>query len=792
MAFQSSFSNPYSAYPNTGVVINVQQLPPAVGSPFTQSGRGFSSPQVTVNGQPVMVMGQQTGRASSGFSNMGYSQPQFNAPLANQQLLSQQTRGLQMQNQAQGRQIQELFQWAMKEFQEAQLARMAYMNMAGQLMNTFAMGQSAMQGQAFQMNGMMPLVHQAQQPLAGMSQLNPMVLNGGMPYGGGQFAYPNIGLAQSFAMVQSPFQQQVPGGFQQPGYMGMNNPMGSMAFNQLPPAFMPPMMQQQFGQPQLMGQQFELPPMPPPVFPPMPLMLPAGAMGALGAASVLQNSQQQKVVGDYGSVPPWQQPPMAMPSKQQGDSQAEVSPFPNALPADQLPELPVNPDNNNGSVQPTAEEASVVGQPSTIEQPQPQPQPQPAPQQQQPVTSPDTTAATQGQPGQAQQPQPQPEQSLQPQAVQLTQQQPAAAPANQPQTLEEFPLYKQLAEKPTGELLNLLRDILSIPNELGQVNQLSDPSMYSLQTIEFLLFILRNRPDAATPETYGLLKQLKDMGLVMATINDTNIEDWKKKDSEVILMEALWAAAKLDSFQPPTIPLDKLPGYSSMIKPILTGQEKVPPLILMAAVQAVSPDMFARYNEVPKNTLTDLQDRLTQMVNKSGKGKWWTLGITKYPELTEEEKAIYLQTRDLVSLVLNGASLNSLPGMAPSSPQEIQQVPNTQQLPPPNVNVMMPMAPPVGTMPSNPPTAGPALPQDFPQMSVDELNQLVASLPPDQQQAIMEMQQQLSSMSDEELQQLAAQMGQPQPMVMPPGAAPQNEAAMRQLTPQPKQVNLAA
>lgn len=728
MAFQP-YQLPYTPYqpvmptgftqtPSAGVVINVQQGPGLGGTAWgsTMGSTVSSLPMVTINGRPVS---HQLPSRNTAFPS-GRLTPSAPLPLAN-------TMGLQGAGQL-NQHVNQLFQWAVKEFQEAQLARMMYMSVLG--------GQTLNQGMA----NTRVLPQQQAAPLIRVVRLTqqPLVMHAS-----------NVGMP------------------------AFNNGLTSL-FQPIPPA--PPIMMplpMRMPAMTMMGQNLLLPPTPVmPQMPPSLGMMPAPNPGPVSPMGMSMGASPI-------SVPPWQQPPMAMatpasPNNLSNQSaqgtmgttgQDGVSPFPNALPQSQLPQLPINPDPAaQPDTSPKPEEASVVSPPT----------PETASNAEattsatgQPVAANDTDIPPQGsmpnQPPVVENAIPMPADPANQQVAAPT---PTAAPAaaaqppgaanpTNPQTLEEFPLYQELAQKETPELQGLLRDILSIPNEQGQVNQLS-PHLYSLQTIEFILFILRNRPDAAVPETYGLLKQLKDMGLVMATINDTNIEDWKKKDSEVILMEALWAGAKLDSFQPPTVPLDKLPGYSSMIKPILTLQEKVPPLIMMAAVQAVSPDMFARYNEVPKKTLTKLQDKLTSMVNRSGKRKWWTLGLSKYPTLSEEDKAIYLQTRDLISLILNGASLNNLPGMAPSMPPvgmaPAQAAAPSQQQPP----VMIPMQAPVQQPPSGVPSspAGTA----FPEMSPAELQQLVASLPPDQQQAIQEMQQQLANLSDEELKMLADQM----------------------------------
>ncbi len=625
------FTTPPNTLPSGNIVINIQQGNPATLSP----------PMVTVNGQPIYPQQQPQWQQPQldAFSPMGrsnqapqgpYGQPNAYNTAATvpygtpgqafpQPVNSQANMLAAMQPKFQ--QLQFAYQVAMKERHEAEVARLAYMNLANEVNQQLeAITGGPSPGQPLQGYGQH---YGAPQP--------PM----GAPYGGGY--YP-----------------------------------------------MAPQQQAQF----FPGQQ---PPTPP---------------AMVGMPGVI----------DHTPAP------------------STGSPFPNAVPASQLPTLPTDPTTPTAAPPATPAEAPVVGGAPT---PPPAPVPTPA-------VDPNAPAATT--------PTATPPEQAAPTAAPATPANPAnttapGSPTGTPQQLSDFPLYKQLSTQSTPQLQGLLRDILSIPNEQGQVNQLKDPNLYSLQTIEFVLFILRNRPDAATPDTYNLLKQLKDMGLVMATLKDPSIEDWKKKDSEVILMESLWAAAKLDSFQPPNTPLNKLQGYASMIKPILEGTENVPPLITMAAVQAISPDMFARYNEIPPATLTKLQARLSKANASSGQRKWTTLWMSKHPTLSDEEKAINTQTIQLAEMVKRGQSLSSLPGMAappPPVPTNGMVLP-AGTTPAPTVAPMaapqaLTGAPPLtapGPTTALPPTPG--MPAGMPTLSPAEVDSLMQSLPPDQKQAIENM-----------------------------------------------------
>lgn len=245
----------------------------------------------------------------------------------------------------------------------------------------------------------------------------------------------------------------------------------------------------------------------------------------------------------------------------------------------------------------------------------------------------------------------------------LTAQQPAPAPVN-----EDMQYYNELSQKPTEELQGMLRSILSLPAEgaQGQV----DEKLYSLQTIEYILDIVKDRPDAATPQTFGLLKELGEMSKVMATMPGADIPQWKREDSKIIWMETLWAAAKLDSMLD-NIAVKKLPGFSTMIEPILSGKEEVPPLILMAATQAVSPDVF-KYSNDPsvQSLLKKVEARATKAVNRSGRRKWYTAGIGKYKKLSQNEMQTYQQVAQYANAIRNGQGVSQMPasgGMPPAN-----------------------------------------------------------------------------------------------------------------------------
>lgn len=238
--------------------------------------------------------------------------------------------------------------------------------------------------------------------------------------------------------------------------------------------------------------------------------------------------------------------------------------------------------------------------------------------------------------------------------------QPAEAQQPAPvQENEDMKYYNELSQKPTEELQGMLRSILSLPADSAQAP--ADEKLYSLQTIEYILDIIKDRPDAATPQTFGLLKELGEMSKVMATMPGADIPQWKREDSKIIWMETLWAAAKLDSMLD-NIAVKKLPGFSTMIEPILSGKEEVPPLILMAATQAVSPDVFRYSNDkTVQNLLKDVENRATKAVNHSGKRKWYTAWLGKYKQLSQNESETYRQVAQYANAIRNGQSVSQMP-----------------------------------------------------------------------------------------------------------------------------------